>query len=61
MFLPVPQCSLVLFEITDLAAFANPEMAGVGGSTPARGTMLLNNLSVRISRTVKVKVSLQKY
>jgi hypothetical protein len=33
----------------------SPEKAGVGGSTPSRGTILLNNLAVSTSRAVGTK------
>jgi hypothetical protein len=34
---------LEVFKIFHLAAIASPEKAGVGGSTPFRGTMILNH------------------
>jgi len=36
--LGVPWYALELLEMTDLAAYTNSEKAGVGGSTPSRGT-----------------------
>ena len=47
-FLCVPSSSLQIYKIIDLAALASPEKAGVGGSTPSRGTSLISNLPIQI-------------